>query len=45
MPTRRRAILILLLLVLLALASLWTALAAGSIRFTAAEVLAALSGC
>ncbi len=44
MPTRRRAILILLLLVLLALASLWTALAAGSIRFTAAEVLAALSG-
>lgn len=44
MPNRRRAILILLLLVLLALASLWTALATGSIRFTAAEVLAALSG-
>ncbi len=44
MPTRRRAILILLLLVLLALASLWTALAAGSIRVTTAEVLAALSG-
>jgi len=31
MPTRRRALLILALLVLLALASFWAALAAGSI--------------
>ncbi|WP_295355854.1 TonB-dependent receptor plug domain-containing protein [Accumulibacter sp.] len=44
MPNRRRAILILLLLVLLSLASLWTALTTGSIRFGTAEVLAALVG-
>ena len=44
MPDRRRAFLILAVLVLLALASFWAALAAGSIPVAAADVLAALLG-
>ncbi len=44
MPTRRRAFLILAVLVLLALASFWAALAAGSIPVAASDVLAALLG-
>ena len=44
MPDRRRAFLILAILVLLALASFWAALAAGSIPVAAADVLAALLG-
>ena len=44
MPDRRRAFLILAVLVLLALASFWAALAAGSIPVAAADVLAALFG-
>ena len=44
MPNRRRAFLILASLVLLALASFWAALAAGSIPVTATDVLAALLG-
>ncbi|MGB7501165.1 MAG: iron ABC transporter permease [Azonexus sp.] len=44
MPTRRRAFLILAVLVLLALASFWAALAAGSIPVAARDVLAALLG-
>ena len=44
MPNRRRAFLILAVLVLLALASFWAALAAGSIPVAAADVLAALLG-
>ena len=44
MPTRRRALLILALLVLLALASFWAALAAGSIPVAAGDMGAALLG-
>ena len=44
MPNRRRAFLILAILVLLALASFWAALAAGSIPVAATDVLAALLG-
>ena len=44
MPNRRRAFLILAILVLLALASFWAALAAGSIPIAATDVLAALLG-
>jgi len=44
MPTRRRAFLILATLMLLALASFWTALAAGSIAVEAGDVLSALLG-
>jgi iron complex transport system permease protein len=44
MPTRRRALLILATLILLALASFWTALAAGSIAVAAGDVLSALFG-
>ncbi len=44
MPNRRRAFLILASLVLLALASFWAALAAGSIPVAATDVLAALLG-
>jgi iron complex transport system permease protein len=44
MPTRRRALLILATLVLLALASLWAALAVGSIPLTTRDILAALLG-
>ncbi len=44
MPDRRRAFLILATLVLLALASFWAALAAGSIPVAATDVLAALLG-
>ena len=44
MPTRRRALLILALLVLLALASFWAALAAGSIPVAAGDIGAALLG-
>ena len=44
MPIRRRAFLILAVLVLLALASFWAALAAGSIPVAAGDVLAALLG-
>jgi iron complex transport system permease protein len=44
MPTRRRAVLILATLVLLALASLWAALAVGSIPLTTRDILAALLG-
>jgi iron complex transport system permease protein len=44
MPTRRRAFLILATLILLALASFWTALAAGSIAVGAGDVLSALLG-
>ena len=44
MPTRRRAALILVALLMIALASFWTALAAGSIPISAGDVLAALSG-
>jgi len=44
MPNRRRAFLILAILVLLALASFWAALAAGSIPVTAGNVIAALLG-
>jgi iron complex transport system permease protein len=44
MPTRRRAVLILAALVLLALASFWAALAAGSIPVAATDVLAAVLG-
>ncbi len=44
MPNRRRAFLILAILVLLALASFWAALAAGSIPVAAADVLATLLG-
>ena len=44
MPDRRRAFLILAVLVLLALASFWAALAAGSIPVAATDVLAALLG-
>jgi iron complex transport system permease protein len=44
MPTRRRALLILATLILLALASFWTALAAGSIAVGAGDVLSALFG-
>lgn len=44
MPTRRRALLILALLVLLALASFWAALAAGSIPVAAGDIVAALLG-
>ena len=44
MPTRRRAALILVALLIIALASFWTALAAGSIPIAAGDVLAALSG-
>lgn len=44
MPTRRRAFLILAVLMLLALASFWAALAAGSIPVAARDVLAALLG-
>jgi iron complex transport system permease protein len=44
MPIRRRAFLILAVLVLLALASFWGALAAGSIPVAAGDVFAALFG-
>ena len=44
MPTRRRALLILARLLLLALASLWAALAAGSIPLAAGDILGALLG-
>ncbi len=44
MPNRRRAFLILAILVLLALASFWAALAAGSIPVAAIDVLAAVLG-
>jgi len=44
MPDRRRALLVLATLVLLALASFWAALAAGSIPVAATDVLAALLG-
>ena len=44
MPNRRRAFLILAILVLLALASFWAALAAGSIPVAATDVLAAVLG-
>jgi len=44
MPDRRRALLILATLVLLALASFWAALVAGSIPVAATDVLAALLG-
>lgn len=44
MPNRRRAFLILAILVLLALASFWAALAAGSIPVAAGDILAALLG-
>jgi len=44
MPDRRRAFLILATLVLLALASFWAALVAGSIPVAATDVLAALLG-
>ena len=44
MPTRRRALLILASLVLLALASLWAALAAGSIPVAPGDILGALLG-
>ena len=44
MPTRRRAVLILAALLLLALASFWAALAAGSIPVAATDVLAAVLG-
>ena len=44
MPTRRRAALILAALLLLALASFWAALAAGSIPVAAGDILAALLG-
>jgi len=44
MPNRRRALLILALLVLLALASFWAALAAGSIPVAAGDIGAALLG-
>ena len=44
MPIRRRAFLTLAVLVLLALASFWAALAAGSIPVAAGDVLAALLG-
>lgn len=44
MPNRRRAFLILAVLVLLALASFWTALAAGSIPLAAADIFSALLG-
>jgi iron complex transport system permease protein len=44
MPNHRRAFLILVILVLLALASFWAALAAGSIPVAATEILAALLG-
>ena len=44
MPTRRRALLILATLMLLALASLWAALAVGSIPLTTRDILAALLG-
>ena len=44
MPSRRRAFLILATLVLLALASLWAALAAGSIPLAAGDILGALLG-
>jgi len=44
MPNRRRAFLILAVLVLLALASFWAALVAGSIPVAATDVIAALLG-
>ena len=44
MPNRRRAFLILAILVLLALASFWAALAAGSIPVATDDVIAALLG-
>ena len=44
MPDRRRAFLILAVLVLLALASFWAALAAGSIPVATTDILAALLG-
>lgn len=44
MPTRRRAALILAALLLLALASFWAALMAGSVPVAATDVLAALLG-
>lgn len=44
MPTRRRAALILTSLCLLALVSIGLALMAGSLKFSPAEVLAALLG-
>lgn len=44
MPSRRRALLILCTLALLALASFWAALAAGSVPVPAGDVLAALAG-
>ncbi|MBN8463870.1 MAG: iron ABC transporter permease [Dechloromonas sp.] len=44
MPNRRRAVLILAILVLLALASFWAALAAGSIPVAAGDIVAALLG-
>ena len=44
MPTRRRALLILASLVLLALASFWAALAAGSIPVATGDILGALLG-
>jgi iron complex transport system permease protein len=44
MPNHRRAFLILVILVLLALASFWAALAAGSIPVAATDILAALLG-
>ena len=44
MPNHRRAFLILAILVLLALASFWAALAAGSIPVAATDILAALLG-
>lgn len=44
MPSRRRALLVLALLALLAAASLWLALAAGSLPITAHDILGALFG-
>ncbi|MBS1190837.1 MAG: transport system permease protein [Rhodocyclaceae bacterium] len=44
MPSRRRALLILIALCLLALASFWAALAAGSVAVAAGDVAAALLG-
>lgn len=44
MPSRRRALLILIVLCLLALASFWAALAAGSVSVAGGDVLGALLG-
>ena len=44
MPNRRRAFLTLVILVLLALASFWAALAAGSIPVAASDIVAFLFG-